>query len=177
MAKMEGTYIQVAYKNVCGYISTNSWPFFMLQRPTIRKKCAWVRSNTWRDERPVFFSFSIFRQTLQLATEKIQNLCNRNRWSGLLQLGSVRFGSFFQSSELDLRTLGSTSVHPFGSIKQHQTEMSGYKMAIKGCRWLSIVLTSTNMMVIIMRTLHSSTYSRWTPVDSRWISAVHLLFF
>ena len=41
----------------------------------------------------------------QLATEKIQNLCNRNRWSGLLQLGSVRFRSFFQSSELDLRTL------------------------------------------------------------------------
>ena len=42
---------------------------------------------------------------LQLATEKIQNLCNRNRWSGLLQLGSVRFRSFFQSSELDLWTL------------------------------------------------------------------------
>ena len=55
--------------------------------------------------RPVFFGFSIFQQTLQLATEKIQNLCNRNRWSGLLQLGSVRFRSFFQSSELDLRTL------------------------------------------------------------------------
>ena len=55
--------------------------------------------------RPVFFGFSIFRQTSQLATEKIQNLCNRNRWSGLLRLGSVRFRSFFQSSELDLRTL------------------------------------------------------------------------
>ena len=55
--------------------------------------------------RPVFFGFSIFQQTLQLATEKIQNLCNRNWWSGLLQLGSVRFQSFFQSSELDLRTL------------------------------------------------------------------------
>ena len=55
--------------------------------------------------RPVFFGFSIFRQTSQLATEKIQNLCNRNRWSGLLQLGSVRFRSFFQSSELDLWTL------------------------------------------------------------------------
>ena len=55
--------------------------------------------------RPVFFGFSIFRQTSQLATEKIQKLCNRNRWSGLLRLGSVRFRSFFQSSELDLRTL------------------------------------------------------------------------
>ena len=55
--------------------------------------------------RPVFFGFSTFRQMLQLATEKIQNLCNRNRWSGLLQSGSVRFRSFFQSSELDLRTL------------------------------------------------------------------------
>ena len=52
MAKTEGTYIQVVYKNVFGYISTNSWPFFMIQRPTIREKCAWVRSNTWRDERP-----------------------------------------------------------------------------------------------------------------------------
>ena len=55
--------------------------------------------------RPVFFGFLIFQQTSQLATEKIQNLCNRNQWSGLLQLGSVRFRSFFQSSKLDLRTL------------------------------------------------------------------------
>ena len=55
--------------------------------------------------RPVFFGFSIFRQPSQLATEKNQNLRNRNRWSGLLRLGSVRFRSFFQSSELDLRTL------------------------------------------------------------------------
>ena len=53
MATTEGTYIQVAYKNVFGYISTNSWPFFMIQRPTIREKCVWVRSNTWLDERPV----------------------------------------------------------------------------------------------------------------------------
>ena len=39
----------------------------MIQRPTIREKCAWVRSNTWQDERPVatgldrffwFFDFS-----------------------------------------------------------------------------------------------------------------------
>ena len=95
MAKTEGTYIRVAYKNVFGYISTNSWPFFMIQRPTIREKCAWVGSNIWRDERPVFFGFSIFCQMSQLATEKIQNLCNRNRWSGLLQLSSVRFRSFF----------------------------------------------------------------------------------
>ena len=63
--------------------------------------CAWVRSNTWWDERPVatgldqFFWFSIFQQTLQLATEKFQNLCNCNWWSNLLQLGSVRFWSFF----------------------------------------------------------------------------------
>ena len=105
MAKTEGTYIRVAYKNVFGYISTNSWPFFMIQRPTIRKKCAWARSNIWQDERPVFFGFSILQQTSQLATEKIQNLCNCNRWSGLLQLGSVQFWSFFHSSELDLQTL------------------------------------------------------------------------
>ena len=108
MAKTEGTYIWVAYKNVFGYISTNSWPFFIIQRPTIREKCAWVRSKTWRDERPVatgFFGFLIFWQTSQLATKKIQNLCNRNQWSGLLQLGSVWFRSFFQSSELDPWTL------------------------------------------------------------------------
>ena len=120
MAKTEGTYIQVAYKNVFGYISTNSWPFFMIQRPTIREKCAWVRFNTWRDERPDFFGFSIFRQTSQLATEKIQNLCNRNRWSGLLQLGLVRFRSFFHSSELDLQTLtlqnGAMLIHSMSSI-------------------------------------------------------------
>ena len=46
-------------------------------------------------QKTVFFGFSIFRQTSQLATKKIQNLCNHNRWSGLLQLGSVRFQSFF----------------------------------------------------------------------------------
>ena len=65
MAKTEGTYIQVAYKNVFGYISTNSWPFFMIQRPTIREKCAWVRPNMWRDGRPVATGldrfFSVFR--------------------------------------------------------------------------------------------------------------------
>ena len=37
----------------------------MIQRPTIREKCAWVRSNTWRDERPVATGldrfFSVFR--------------------------------------------------------------------------------------------------------------------
>ena len=67
------------------------------------------RKTGCNQSRPVFFGFSIFRQMLQLATEKIQNLCNCNRWSGLLQLGSVRFRSFFQSSELDLQTLGVVS--------------------------------------------------------------------
>ena len=60
--------------------------------------------------RPVFFGFSIFQQTSQLATEKFQNLCNCNRWSGLLQLGSVQFRSFFQSSELDLQTLSMSQI-------------------------------------------------------------------
>ena len=117
MVKTEGTYIRVAYKNVFGYISTNFWPLFMIQRPTIREKCAWVRSNTLRDERLVAtgldrfsFGFSIFQQTSQLATEKFQNLCNRNQWSGLLQLGSVWFQSFFQSSKLDLQTLGVSAL-------------------------------------------------------------------
>ena len=127
MVKTEGTYIQVVYKNVFGYISTNSWPFFMIQRPKIREKCAWVRSNTWPDERPVFFGFSIFRQTSQLATEKIQNLCNRNRWSGLLQLGSVRFRSFFQSSELDLRTLRGI-ISGLWIRKQHDVPMGCFRV-------------------------------------------------
>ena len=77
MVKMEGTYIQVAYKNVFGYISTNSWPFFMIQRPTIREKCAWVRSNTWRDERPVatsldqfFFRFFDFSTNIAIGNRK-----------------------------------------------------------------------------------------------------------
>ena len=112
MVKTEGSYIQVAYKNVFGHISTNAWPFFMIQRPTIRGKCVWVGSNTLQDERPVAtsldrfsFGFWIFQQILQLATKKFQNLCNCNWWSGLLQLGSVRFRSFFQSSEPDLQTL------------------------------------------------------------------------
>ena len=70
MAKTEGTYIRVAYKNVFGYISTNSWPFFMIQRPTIREKCAWVRSNTWRDERPVFFRFFDFSTNVATGNRK-----------------------------------------------------------------------------------------------------------
>ena len=65
MAKTEGTYIWVPYKNVFGHISTNSWPFFMIQRPTIREECAWVRPNTWWDERPIATGldrfFSVFR--------------------------------------------------------------------------------------------------------------------
>ena len=44
--------------------------------------------------RPVYFGFSNFQQMSQLATEKFQNLCNHNWWSGLLRLGSVRFRSF-----------------------------------------------------------------------------------
>ena len=61
MARTEGTYIQVAYKNVFGYISTNSWPLFMIQRLKIREKCAWVRSNTWRDETGLDRFFSVFQ--------------------------------------------------------------------------------------------------------------------
>ena len=60
--------------------------------------------------RPVFFGFLIFQQTSQPATEEFQNLCNHNQWSGLLQLGSVRFWSFFQSSELDLQTLLKSNI-------------------------------------------------------------------
>ena len=67
-------------------------------------------------------------------------------------------------SELGLRTVsltdtavqstgvdggGSTSVRPFGSTEQHQTETGGYKTAVNGCRRSSIVLTSRKMMIII----------------------------
>ena len=44
---------------------------------------------------------------------------------------------------------GSTSVHPFGSSKQHQMETGGYKTAVNRCRWPSIVLTSTKVMIVI----------------------------
>ena len=137
MVKTDGTYIWVAYKNVFGYISTDSWPFLMIQRPTIREKCAWIRSNTWRDERPVFFGFSIFRQTSQLATEKIQNLCNRNWWSSLLQLGSVRLRSFFQSSELDLRTVVASTL--WALVHVVETLLLTMLRACCGCcKWLGM---------------------------------------
>ena len=53
MAKTEGTYI------------TNLWPFFMIQRPTIREQCAWVKSNTWQDERPVATGLDWFLSIFQ----------------------------------------------------------------------------------------------------------------
>ena len=59
----------------------------------------------WNQFRLVFFSLSIFWQTLQLATENFQNQCNCNWWSSLLKLGSIQLWSFFWSSELDLWTL------------------------------------------------------------------------
>ena len=45
---------------------------------------------------------------------------------------------------------GSTSVRPFGSTKQHQMEMGGYKTAVNGCRRPSMALTSTKMIIIII---------------------------
>ena len=65
MMKTEGTYIWVAYKNVFGHISTNSWPFFMIQRLTIRWICAWVRSNTWQDKRLVATGLDRFFSVFQ----------------------------------------------------------------------------------------------------------------
>ena len=63
-----------------------------------------------------------WQKMLQLATEKFQSLCNCNQWSGLLQLGSVQFQSFFWSSELDLQTL--VCQHPLepmgeGTVWEH----------------------------------------------------------
>ena len=63
------------------------------------------RKTACNRSRPVFFGFSNFQQTSQLATKKFQNLCNCNWWFSLLQLGSVQFRSFFRSSKLDLWTL------------------------------------------------------------------------
>ena len=82
--------------------------------------------------RPVFFGFSIFRQTSQLATEKIQNLCNRNRWSGLLRLSSVRFRSFFQSSELDLRTLNTEMNERHVLGQRHTTVFQAPFVSLRG---------------------------------------------
>ena len=48
----------------------------MIQRQTIREKCAWVKSNTWRDERPVatgldrFFRFFDFSTNISTGNRK-----------------------------------------------------------------------------------------------------------
>ena len=112
MVKMEGTYIQVAYKNVFGYISTNSWPFFMIQRLTIREECAWVRSNIWRDERPLatgldrFFSvFRFFDKHCNWQPKKFRICATATGGPVFCSWVQFNFGLFFQSSELDLRTL------------------------------------------------------------------------
>ena len=105
MAKAEGTYIQIAYKNVFGHISTNSWFFFMIQRPTISGKCAWVKSSTWQDERPVFFRFFHFLTNLTTGDQKFSEFVQLQPvvWSFAVGFSSVLV--FFQSSKLDLRTL------------------------------------------------------------------------
>ena len=89
MMKMEGTYIRVAYKNVSGYISTNSWPFFMIQRPTIRGKCAWVRTNTWWNGRPVFSVFRFFDKCHNWQPKKFR-IC-ATATSGLVFCSWVQF--------------------------------------------------------------------------------------
>ena len=140
MVKTEGTYIQVAYKNVFGHISTNSWPFFMIQRLTIREKCVskvqhiTKRKTACNRSRPVFSGFSIFQQTLQLATEIFQNLCNCNWWSGLFQLGSVQFRSSFQSSKLDLQTLDMTKL-----VSQVIAELVNECVWGAGWFWMGVV--------------------------------------
>ena len=113
MAKTEGTYIRVAYKNVFGYISTNSWPFFMIQRPTIRGKCAWVRSNTWRDKIPVatgldrlFSVFWFFNKHCNWQPKKFRICATATGGPDFCILVQFNFGLFFQSSEPDLQTLG-----------------------------------------------------------------------
>ena len=114
------------------------------------------RKSGCNRSRPVFFGFLIFRQTSQLATEKIQNLCNRNRWSGLFRLGSVRFRSFFQSSELDLRTLHRS--HPTGRV-------------------LAIILVSTHTIFLFDSLADTAPWKREIGV-SKSVSAVSLhLFF
>ena len=102
--------------------------------------------------RPVFFGFSIFWQTLQLATKKIQNLCNCNRWSGLLQLGSVRFRSFFQSSELDLWTL---YIYP---QRKDGATLLGYLLSI--VLSLSTILSHFNCTIwlVLSSCIHSYYY-------------------
>ena len=166
---MEGTYIWVAYKNVFGHISTNSWPFFMIQRPTIREKCAWVRSNTWWDERPVFFGFSIFQQTSQLATEKFQNLCNCNWWSGLLQLGSVRFRSFFQSSKLDLWTLTKGHLAKWGQASSEKLKVRFYTNNLP-CTVISMMLCTLNFSKTYLVVLGSMLF---TMLPKMYLTLAH----
>ena len=117
MAKTEGKYIQVAYENVFGHISTNFWQFFIIKRLKIREKCAWVRSNTWQDERLVatgldqFFSvFQFFDKSCDWQPKNFR-IC-ATATSGLVFCSWVQFdfGLFFQFSELDLQTLPVTFV-------------------------------------------------------------------
>ena len=91
MEKTEGTYIRVAYKNVFGHISTNVWPFLMIQKPTIREKCAWVSSNTWLDERPVFFRFFDFSTNILTGNWKISEFVQRQPvvWSFAVGFSSI----------------------------------------------------------------------------------------
>ena len=83
----------------------------MIQRPTIRERCAWVRSNTWRDERPVetgldrFFSVFRFFDKHRNWQPKNSEFVQPQLVVCLLQLGLVQFQYFFQSSKLDLWTL------------------------------------------------------------------------
>ena len=129
MAKTEGTYIQVTYKNVFGHILTSYWPFFMIKRLTIREKCVWVRSNTWQDERLVATGldrfFSVFRFFDKHCNWQPKNfrIC-ATATSGPVFCSWVQFdfGLFLQSSELDLQTLMAATGSP------SRTDSSGILM-------------------------------------------------
>ena len=116
--------------------------------------------------RPVFFGFLIFQQTSQLATEKIQNLCNRNRWSGLFRLGSVRFRSFFQSSELDLRTLVVRAAEDY-KIRPHECKHIRVEGQLGEDRdWLvskNLLAGADDSYFVVPNTLISAS-NPWVPV-------------
>ena len=83
-------------------------------------------ASFWGEKTGLNWTWKHYQQMSQLATENFQNLCNRNQWSGLLQLGSVRFWSFFQSSELDLWTLDG---HVWGSL-EHEGRPKKQEIAV-----------------------------------------------
>jgi hypothetical protein len=68
-----------------------------------KTSCNWFR--------PVFFSLLFFVKPSDWQLKNFRIKGNCNWWSSLLHFGSVQFQSYFQSSQLDLRTLFTNHIN------------------------------------------------------------------